>query len=510
MPTTIVWFKRDLRAEDHAPLCAAAARGGVVPLYLAEPELWAQPTTSARHWAFISESLRELQADLAARGAPLIVRTGEAVEALSEVAAHTGADAIFAHQETGDLWTFARDRRVAAWARGAGLELREWQAGGVVRRLRGRDGWAARWERTMREAALPAPQSLQGVPGLDPGAIPDAKALGLAPDPCPERQSGGRRAALATLDTFLAVRGRDYRRAMSSPVTGFDACSRLSTHLAWGMLSSREAAQAGWARQAQISAEGAAPGWAGSVDSFLSRLHWRCHFMQKLEDEPEIERRCMHRAYEGLREDAHDPARLAAWEAGETGFPFVDACMRALRATGWMNFRMRSMLTAFAAYHLWLDWRRLAPPLARLFADYEPGIHYSQLQMQSGVTGINTTRIYNPVKQSMDQDPQGAFIRRWVPELAGVPLARLHEPWRMSAEEQRAAGCALGRDYPAPIVDHAAAARAAKARVWAVRAGPAFRMESAEVLRRHASRRRDREGPSRKPRPDPRQSAFEF
>ena len=504
-PVTLVWFKRDLRVEDHAPLAAAAARGRVAPVYVVEPALWAQPTMSARQWDFVAESLADLRADLAALGAPLAVRIGDAAEELARLAAETGADAIHAHQETGDAWTYARDRRVAAWAQGAGVALREWQTGGVVRRLRSRDGWAARWERTMAQAAI-APPALTAA-AVAPGAIPDAAALGLAPDPCPGRQRGGRRAGLATLESFLTERGRDYRAAMASPVTGFDACSRLSAHLAWGTVSTREAAQAAWARRPEVAEDAR---WRGSVDSFLARLHWRCHFMQKLEDEPAIEFRCMHRAYEGLREADHDPARLAAWEAGETGLPFVDACVRALRATGWMNFRMRAMLTAVAAYHLWLDWRRIAPPMARWFTDYEPGIHYSQLQMQSGVTGINTTRVYNPVKQSMEQDPTGAFIRAWVPELAGAPLSRLHEPWKMSAAEQAAAGCVLDRDYPRPVVDHEAAARAAKARVHAVRRGEPFRAEKAVVMRKHASRKPGRDGFARRTRPDARQGALEF
>ena len=509
-PVTLVWFKRDLRAEDHAPLCAAAERGRVVPVYVAEPGLWAQPTMAGRHWSFIADSLHELRGALAALGAPLVVRVGEAVPHLAALVRETGADAVFAHEETGDGWTYARDRAVAAWARGTGVTFREWPSGGVVRRLRSRDGWAERWERRMRAPALAAPGLRAAASAPDPGSVPEAAALGLAPDLC-SVQRGGRQAALATLDGFLSVRGRDYRRAMASPVTAFDACSRLSPHLAWGTLSTREAAQAGWARQAEIRAEGAAPGWAGSVDSFVARLHWRCHFMQKLEDEPDIEFRCMHRAYEGMRESDHRPQRLAAWAQGETGLPFVDACMKALAATGWMNFRMRAMLTAVGAYHLWLDWRAMAPPLARLFTDYEPGIHYSQLQMQSGVTGINTTRVYNPVKQSLEQDPQGVFIRRWLPALERVPLAWLHEPWTMPPEVQRASGCVIGRDYPAPVVDHAAAAREAKAKVHAVRRGEAFAAEKRAVMVRHASRKPGRDGfPRPRTRPDARQGEFGF
>lgn len=497
-PVTLVWFKRDLRAEDHAPLCAAAGRGRVIPVYVAEPGLWAQPTMAGRHWAFVADSLHALRDALAARGAPLVVRVGEAVPVLSALARAHGADALHAHAETGDGWTFARDRAVADWARTAGVAFREWPSAGVVRGLASRDGWAGQWERRMRAPVLAAPGLRPAAPPPEPGPIPGAAALGLPPDPCAV-QAGGRAAALSTLGSFLAVRGQDYRRAMASPVTAFDACSRLSPHLAWGTISTREAAQAGWARAAAIRADGAAPGWAGSVDSFLARLHWRCHFMQKLESEPAIEHRCMHRAYEGLREPGHSPERLAAWAQGETGLPFVDACMRALAATGWMTFRMRAMLTAVGAYHLWLDWRAMAPPLARLFTDYEPGIHYSQLQMQSGVTGINTTRVYNPVKQSLEQDPQGVFIRRWLPVLGRVPAAFLHEPWKMPPGLQHASGCVIGRDYPAPVVDHVAAARVAKARVHALRHGPAFAAEKQAVMVRHASRRPGRDGFARRP-----------
>ena len=363
-------------------------------------------------------------------------------------------------EETGNAWSYARDRRVAAWAREAGLPWEEVPQFGVVRRLPTRNGWAAR-----REAAMRQPQvTLVGLTGTDaaPGAVPDAGDLGLQPDPCPDRQIGGRARGLSLLGSFLVERGQDYRRAMSAPGPGAVACSRLSPHLAFGTLSEREVVQAGIARWSEV--KGTRDGWIGSMKSFQARLAWRPHFMQKLEDEPEIETRCLHPAYETLRPAEPDAVRLAAWANGETGLPFVDACMRCLRATGWMNFRMRAMLVSVASYQLWLDWRATAPVLARLFTDYEPGIHYAQVQMQSGTTGMNTIRVYNPIKQGKEQDPDGAFTRRWCPELAAIPDGHLQEPWKAET-----AGAVLGRSYPEPLVDPVAAAREAKARIWAVR-----------------------------------------
>jgi deoxyribodipyrimidine photo-lyase len=338
---------------------------------------------------------------------------------------------------------------------------------------------------------------LPPIAGLEPGPIPGARALRLQDDRCPHRQIGGRALALETLDGFLTVRGQGYRAAMSSPLGGERACSRLSPYLALGALSGREAEQAAAAR----AAERPGGGWAGSVASFRSRLAWRDHFMQKLEDAPDLEARCLHSAYEGLRPRDSDGARLRAWVSGQTGLPFVDACMRYLAATGWLNFRMRSMVMAVASYHLWLDWRDTGAPLARLFTDYEPGIHWAQCQMQSGTTGINTPRIYNPVKQGHDQDPTGAFTRRWVPELAEVPDIYLQEPWKWPG-----AGRLLGRRYPEPLVDVTAAARAARDAIWSVRRGAGHAPEAFEVIEKHASRAdhrfvNDRARRARAPRP---------
>ncbi|MGL4320477.1 MAG: FAD-binding domain-containing protein, partial [Paracoccaceae bacterium] len=262
-------------------------------------------------------------------------------------------------------------------------------------------------------------------------------------------------------------------------LTGERACSRLSPYLATGVLSAREVAQATAARQAER-----AHGFAGSLASFQSRLAWRDHFTQKLEDQPSIETRCLHPATEKLRTLPADQTRLHAWTTGETGLPFLDACMRYLAATGWLNFRMRAMVMATASYHLWLDWRATGPILARRFTDYDPGIHWPQVQMQSGTTGINTPRIYNPIKQGQDQDPAGIFTRRWVPELGPVPDQFLQEPWKWEG-----AASLLGQRYPHPIIDVTSAARAARETIWGVRRNPAFRPEAEAIVTRHASRK---------------------
>jgi deoxyribodipyrimidine photo-lyase len=197
----------------------------------------------------------------------------------------------------------------------------------------------------------------------------------------------------------------------------------------------------------------------------------------------------MNRGFDGLREDEFDETRFQAWREGQTGYPMVDACMRALHQTGWINFRMRAMLVSFAAYHLWLHWRRPAVHLAKMFLDYEPGIHYSQFQMQSGVTGINTVRIYSPIKQATDQDPDGQFIRRYVPELEGVPAEKIAEPHKMTGMEQSMYGCVIGKDYPRPIVDHRSAYAEAKSRIYAAKRSPRVRQIAAEVYRKHGSRK---------------------
>jgi deoxyribodipyrimidine photo-lyase len=467
----------------------------VLPLYIVEPGLWEQPDASGRQWAFVHETLGDLRERLAGLGQPLVVRHGPAVEVLRTLLERHAVGALWSHQETGNAWTFERDRQVGALLRARAVPWHELRQHGVLRGRLERDRWSRQWERLMCAAQCSAPR-LQPLAGVDPGALPDWPSPHLARDPCPGRQPGGRAPAEQALHSFLAARGARYHLEMSSPLTAGTACSRISAHLAAGALSLREVLQATRQRRAAAAQGAGGASWARALAAFEGRLHWHCHFMQKFESEPRIEFENLQRAMDGLREGRIDQARLAAWARGEIGWPFVDACMRALAHGGWINFRMRAMLISVASYQLWLHWREPALHLARQFVDYEPGIHWSQVQMQAGTTGINTLRIYNPVKQSLDQDPRGRFIRTWIPELAAVGDAWIHQPWTMPAAEQRRCGVRIGEDYPAPLVDHVAAARLARQRIEQARRGAQARSQSRAIFQRHGSRRRSGQRPA--------------
>lgn len=503
--TQLVWLKRDLRLRDHGALHAALQRGPVVLLYVWEPSLWSRPELDPSHFVFIDQALAELEVEIRERGGEILYRVGELPEVLDRLHAALPFEAIHAHEETGLGVTWARDKAVARWGRSREVRFVEHPQHGVFRPHPERSGWAERWHRRMFTPLAPTPTRIAGptLPAeLDRGGRPQLADLGLEPNPRTETQDGRSSDAEARLESFLDHRGENYARAMSSPVTAWTGCSRLSPHLAFGTLSMRTVVHAVERRRRRAELRREAP-WQQALEAFGARLRWRDHFTQKLEDEPAIEFENGHRGYDGLRNEdctswsSRERASFDAWIQGRTGFPMVDACMRCLERTGWVNFRMRAMLASFATHHLWLHWREPAVALAPRFLDFEPGIHFAQFQMQAGTMGINQTRVYNVEKQAAEQDPEGAFIRRWVPELEGVPLEHLPAPYRMSTSAQSKSGCVIGKHYPAPIVDHAAAARRAKTKLEAVKQSAAHRAEAQRVAHKHGSRRT----PTRRRRP---------
>ena len=483
MSYSLVWFKRDLRWQDHSALVKASQKGFVRCIYVIEPDLWLQPDAALQHFEFVRESLQILDAHFRSLGGCIEIHHGELPDVLSRIWQDAPFAGLYSHEETGNGFTYARDLKVSAWCKLHGVDWHEFPQFGVVRRLKNRNLWQSAWERHM---ASP----IENTVSLRFWGKPAERAFSmLAPshlkhDP-PMRQIGGRANALKTLHSFLNARSIGYRGGISSPLTAPDACSRLSVYLTYGCISMREVVQQTRAHIAELPQQ--ASRHRAGLTAFTSRLYWHCHFIQKLESEPEIEWRNMHQGYDDLREQDFNLEFFEALKEARTGWPMVDACVTMLRETGWLNFRMRAMLVSVAAYPLWLHWRPVGEWLATQFLDYEPGIHWSQLQMQSGTTGINTTRVYNPIKQAQDHDPYGKFVRRWQPHMRHVPDTWLFEPWLMPEKQKN--NLVLSGHIVEPLVDLAAATRESKQRLYAVRKKPEIIDGKKAVIDKHASRK---------------------
>lgn len=484
MSYNLVWFKRDLRWEDHAALAHAARCGPIRCIYIIEPSLWKQPDVALSHFQFIAESLLDLDSELRHLGGGLEIFTGEVLEILEKIFYSDPFSSLYSHEETGNQFTYDRDKQVGKWCRDYQITWHEYPQFGVVRGLKNRNFWQSAWERHMGRALETLPTLSfwrDATPAL--GAISAPSQLS---HDAPLRQRGGRIEALKTLVDFLDRRSQSYRGGISSPLSAPQACSRISTYLAYGCLSMREVVSC---TRARIDDEHISSFHRKGLQAFLSRLYWHCHFIQKLESEPEIERRNMHSGYDGLRENDFNDDYFEALKYARTGWPMVDACVTMLRETGWLNFRMRAMIVSVAAYPLWLHWRPVGEWLAAQFLDYEPGIHWSQLQMQSGTTGINATRVYNPIKQAMDHDPEGKFVRTWLPYMRKVPDAYLFEPWNMPQELQEKFGVRVGAEIPKPIVDLVIANREAKSKLHGRRQQPEVKTAKKAIVEKHGSRK---------------------
>ena len=455
MTAAIWWVRRDLRLADNQALAAALAQGGgLVPAYVLDPALLGSSYVGDKRVAFLFGSLRCLDEALRARGSRLVVRRGEPRAELAALREETGAGSIWAEEDVSP-YAVRRDGGVVQALPlhlTGGLTV---QPPGAVLKADG-DPYVVYtpFKRTWKALPLPAegdllpaPGSLPAVPDVEGVAIPEAPALpGAAPFPPGEAEARRR------LDVFCqGDEAPIYRYARERDRLDREGTSRLSPYLRFGLISARQAVV-----RARAAAEAAGSGGERQgPETWLEELIWREFYLHILHHFPRVRGANFRAQYDGIAWE-NDEGAFQAWCEGRTGYPVVDAAMRQLVRSGWMHNRARMIVASFLVKDLLVDWRWGERFFMQHLVDGDPAANNGNWQWAAG-TGTDAApyfRIFNPVLQGKKHDPDGAFVRRWLPELEGVPGSYLQTPWKMPGEVQRRAGCVIGQDYPAPMIDH--------------------------------------------------------
>ena len=477
---TIVWLKRDLRLEDNEAIVnALKSKRRTLLVYTFETMLLEDEHYSQRHWNFIKESLTDLNSRLKPYNSKLLTVEADIINVINQLLTKFHITDIYSHQETGILVTYNRDKAFKRFCKNNLITWHENINNGVQRGLKDREEWMQKCNAFFEIEPLAfKPKEHQLVSILEIEAlhflfvIPSLETPEDAPF-----QKGGRTMGLKYLNSFLESRYVNYMSHISKPEQARTGCSRISPYIAWGNLSIREVYHKAYHLKETAKNKQA-------LDAFMSRLRWQSHFVQKFEMEHTMEKESVNKGFQKLKKDISEDYQIA-WKTGQTGFPLVDACMRCLNETGYLNFRMRALVVSFFTHNLWQPWQDASRHLSRMFLDFEPGIHFPQLQMQAGETGTNMLRIYNPVKNSLEHDPDAQFIKKWVPELKDLETPFAHEPYLMTEMEQQLYNFRLGENYPQPIVDIELTRKKASDTLWNLRKNKKVREESARILKKH-------------------------
>ena len=477
----IVWLKRDLRTQDHAPLDIAEKNNiPYIIIYIFDSNILKHPDVGVRHLQFIYQSIIAINKKLKVYNKSVNIFYGESLKIIKFLQTKFQIQSIFSYQESGIKISWDRDKAISKHLNSNEIIWKEFQQNGVIRGLENRRNWAKLWNEFMSQPIILNKFSKKNkIEIIHPFELPK-KIEKLIKNYSNLFQPAGEKNAFLYLNSFLQIRGKNYQRNISKPTESRTSCSRISPFISWGNLSIRQVFQ-------YINRHPNTKNHKKAFSAMLTRLHWHCHFIQKFEMECKYETHCINAGYELLKRSLNDN-NLKAWRTAKTGYPLVDASMRALDKTGWINFRMRALLVSFLTFNLDQDWRNGVYHMARLFLDYDPGIHYPQFQMQAGTTGVNTIRLYNPIKNSIELDPEGIFIKKWIPELQNTPIKYIHEPWKMSVMEQTFCGVIIGKDYPIPVIDLQESSRTARKKVWGHRKHPLVQKENKRILKRHVLR----------------------